>query len=234
MCFGPKSFLVVSDPVITRHLLRENNRCGLGEGEGASARRGEYALPGLPALPCSAPARGGRLRSATPSPASPCPAIWFGSHAPRDTLAAALRAYDKGALAVVLEDIMGKGLIPADPVTWASRRRAIAPAFHKLYLERMVRRRARPRQHSEARLSPSPRDGWSCALLCGGRRRRVPPPFPPGGPWPLRLHVPGQWRSLLDCGLTATDCPHAHTAAAPACGWLAGVRVRRLRQPPRR
>lgn len=33
---------------------------------------------------------------------------------------------------------MGKGLIPADPVTWAKRRRAIAPGFHKLYLERMV------------------------------------------------------------------------------------------------
>jgi len=73
MCFGPKSFLVVSDPVVTRRILRENNR-----------------------------------------------------------------AYDKGALAVVLEDIMGKGLIPADPETWAKRRRAIAPAFHKLYLERMV------------------------------------------------------------------------------------------------
>jgi len=33
---------------------------------------------------------------------------------------------------------MGKGLIPADPETWAKRRRAITPAFHKLYLERMV------------------------------------------------------------------------------------------------
>ena len=33
---------------------------------------------------------------------------------------------------------MGKGLIPADPETWAKRRRAIAPGFHKLYLERMV------------------------------------------------------------------------------------------------
>lgn len=73
MCFGPKSFMVVSDPVVVRHLLRENNR-----------------------------------------------------------------NYDKGQLAVVLEDIMGKGLIPADPVTWAKRRRAITPAFHRLYLERMV------------------------------------------------------------------------------------------------
>ena len=73
MCFGPKSFMVVNDPVVARHILRENSK-----------------------------------------------------------------NYDKGALALVLEDIMGKGLIPADPITWAKRRRAIAPGFHKLYLERMV------------------------------------------------------------------------------------------------
>jgi hypothetical protein len=73
MCFGPKSFMVVNDPVVARHILRENDG-----------------------------------------------------------------NYDKGALALVLEDIMGKGLIPADPETWAKRRRAIAPGFHKLYLERMV------------------------------------------------------------------------------------------------
>ena len=46
--------------------------------------------------------------------------------------------YDKGALSLVLEDIMGKGLIPADYETWKNRRRAIAPGFHKLYLTRMV------------------------------------------------------------------------------------------------
>jgi len=73
MCFGPKSFMVVNDPVVARHILRENDQ-----------------------------------------------------------------NYDKGALALVLEDIMGKGLIPADPETWAKRRRAIAPGFHKLYLARMV------------------------------------------------------------------------------------------------
>ena len=73
MCFGPKSFMVVNDPVIARHILREN--------EGS---------------------------------------------------------YDKGALSLVLEDIMGKGLIPADKETWFKRRRAIAPGFHKLYLQRMV------------------------------------------------------------------------------------------------
>lgn len=34
---------------------------------------------------------------------------------------------------------MGKGLIPADLETWKPRRRAIVPAFHKAYLEAMVR-----------------------------------------------------------------------------------------------
>jgi len=73
MCFGPKSFMVVNDPVVARHILRDNND-----------------------------------------------------------------NYDKGALSLVLEDIMGKGLIPADKETWSKRRRAIAPGFHKLYLRRMV------------------------------------------------------------------------------------------------
>jgi len=43
--------------------------------------------------------------------------------------------YTKGILSEVLEPIMGKGLIPADPQTWRSRRRAIVPGFHKKWLE---------------------------------------------------------------------------------------------------
>ena len=54
LSFGPKSFLVVSDPVMARHILRERT--------------------------------------------------------PND--------YDKGMLAEILDPIMGKGLIPADPETW--------------------------------------------------------------------------------------------------------------------
>lgn len=73
LCFGPKSFLVISDPVQAKHILREANSC-----------------------------------------------------------------YDKGILAEILKPIMGKGLIPADPITWKTRRRAIAPAFHKAWLEHMV------------------------------------------------------------------------------------------------
>jgi cytochrome P450 len=74
LSFGPKSFLVVSDPVMARHVLKES------------------------------------------SPEQYC----------------------KGMLADILEPIMGKGLIPADPATWKVRRRAIVPGFHKRWLNRMV------------------------------------------------------------------------------------------------
>jgi cytochrome P450 len=74
LAFGPKAFVVISDPIIARHVLREN-----------------------------------------------------------------AFSYDKGVLAEILEPIMGKGLIPADLDTWKLRRRAITPAFHKLYLEAMVK-----------------------------------------------------------------------------------------------
>eukprot|EP00904_Undaria_pinnatifida_P013190 jgi/Undpi1/9000/HiC_scaffold_26.g11461.m1 len=73
LCFGPKSFIVISDPVMIRHVLRDN-----------------------------------------------------------------AKAYDKGILAEILEPIMGKGLIPADPATWKVRRRAIVPGFHKAWLNAMI------------------------------------------------------------------------------------------------
>ncbi|KAM7505020.1 hypothetical protein LguiB_003924 [Lonicera macranthoides] len=93
LAFGPKAFVVVSDPIVARHILREN-----------------------------------------------------------------AFSYDKGVLADILEPIMGKGLIPADLDTWKLRRRGhpelqqwvaavgcgtvvvvIAPGFHSLYLETMVK-----------------------------------------------------------------------------------------------
>lgn len=73
LCFGPKSFMVVSDPVMVRHMLREN-----------------------------------------------------------------IFNYDKGVLGEVLEDVMGKGLIPADFETWKVRRKAIVPGFHKSWLNFQV------------------------------------------------------------------------------------------------
>ncbi|XWS36793.1 hypothetical protein CRYUN_Cryun20dG0116500 [Craigia yunnanensis] len=74
LAFGPKAFVVVSDPIVARHILREN-----------------------------------------------------------------AFSFDKGVLADILEPIMGKGLIPADLDTWKQRRRVIAPGFHALYLEAMVK-----------------------------------------------------------------------------------------------
>ncbi|KAJ1419557.1 cytochrome P450 [Ochromonadaceae sp. CCMP2298] len=73
LAFGPKSFIVVSDPVMAKHILKENSL-----------------------------------------------------------------KYDKGILADILEPIMGKGLIPADPATWKIRRRAIVPGFHKAWLNAMM------------------------------------------------------------------------------------------------
>jgi len=73
LCFGPKSFLVISDPIQAKHVLSTANA-----------------------------------------------------------------NYDKGVLAEILEPIMGKGLIPADPETWSVRRRQIVPAFHRAWLEHMV------------------------------------------------------------------------------------------------
>lgn len=46
--------------------------------------------------------------------------------------------YDKGILAEILEEVMGKGLIPADYDTWKIRRRAIVPAFHAKWLRFQV------------------------------------------------------------------------------------------------
>ena len=73
LAFGPKSFIVISDPIMAKHILKDypNN-------------------------------------------------------------------YDKGILAEILEPVMGKGLIPADPETWKVRRKAIVPGFHKAWLNAMV------------------------------------------------------------------------------------------------
>lgn len=73
LAFGPKSFIVISDPIIAKHILKDSS----------------------------------------PN-------------------------YDKGILAEILEPVMGKGLIPADPETWKVRRKAIVPGFHKSWLNAMV------------------------------------------------------------------------------------------------
>ena len=46
--------------------------------------------------------------------------------------------YDKGVFAEILEPIMGKGLIPADPITWGILKRQIAQGFHKNWLNHRI------------------------------------------------------------------------------------------------
>lgn len=46
--------------------------------------------------------------------------------------------YDKGLLTEVLDEIMGTGLIPAPFPIWRRRRKEIAPAFHRAWIQRMV------------------------------------------------------------------------------------------------
>jgi len=80
--------------------------------------------------------------------------------------------YDKGVLAEILEPIMGKGLIPADLETWKPRRRAIVPAFHKAYLQAMVRMFCSCTQRSVEKFDSLTADG--------GVNTTLPPP--PGLP----------------------------------------------------
>ncbi|KAL6137122.1 hypothetical protein ACLB2K_062417 [Fragaria x ananassa] len=88
LAFGPKAFVVVADPIVARHILREN-----------AFATYIFVLSNY---------------------------FWI------QTLAS-------GVLADILEPIMGKGLIPADLETWKQRRRVIAPGFHAVYLEAMVK-----------------------------------------------------------------------------------------------
>ena len=94
LLFGPKSFIVISDPIIAKHILRDN-----------------------------------------------------------------AKAYDKGLLAEILEPIMGKGLIPADPETWKVRRRAIVPGFHKAWYNEMIKTFANCNRPLFDKLSNAAKDG---------------------------------------------------------------------------
>lgn len=69
------------------------------------------------------------------------------------------KAYDKGVLAEILEPIMGKGLIPADPETWKVRRRAIVPGFHKAWYNAMCRTFVKCNGPLAAKLEAASKDG---------------------------------------------------------------------------
>jgi len=94
LCFGPKSFMVVSDPEIVRHIMKDN-----------------------------------------------------------------VFNYDKGVLGEVLEDVMGKGLIPADFETWKVRRKAIVPGFHQKWLDFQLSEFGRAGQLLVKSLHQSAKDG---------------------------------------------------------------------------
>jgi len=59
-------------------------------------------------------------------------------HAIKHVLKESPNDFDKGLLSEILEPILGKGLIPADPETWRQRRPVIQPGFHMRWLERMT------------------------------------------------------------------------------------------------
>ena len=67
---------------------------------------------------------------------------------------------------------MGKGLIPADLETWKPRRRAIVPAFHKAYIEAMIKMFGRCTEVAVQKLDAIAASGQvsaitpSCPSLC--------------------------------------------------------------------
>ncbi|KAK2969346.1 hypothetical protein RJ640_027588 [Escallonia rubra] len=98
LAFGPKAFVVVSDPIVARHILREN---------AFSYDKNEIHMYEVYDVPSE--------------------------------FRHVVLGWIQGVLADILEPIMGKGLIPADLNTWKQRRRVVAPGFHALYLEAMVK-----------------------------------------------------------------------------------------------
>lgn len=106
--------------------------------------------------------------------------------------------YDKGVLAEILEPIMGKGLIPADLETWKPRRRAIVPAFHKAYLEAMVKMFGRCTEVAVEKLDALASSGHvshACDQLLQLYQNL---PLPQGTPWG---HAPDAWVShQCSCG----------------------------------
>ena len=122
LVFGPKAFIVVSDPVVAR-------RCG---GRGALAGR-RWPLPAIGIGRCGRPARTriSPVRCPPETPAfRPLPTTTTTATATaprhrrrqvRHLLRDNAMNYDKGVLAEILEPIMGKGLIPADLETWKAR-----------------------------------------------------------------------------------------------------------------
>lgn len=152
LAFGPKAFLVVSDPAIARSVSQSVSQSRKGRGVRSLSRaREDQAHTGK-------------------TTADPC----------RYILKENSFNYDKGVLAEILEPIMGKGLIPADLETWKVRRRAIVPGFHKSYLNAMVKMFGRCTEETIRKLNEAvEKDGRPVVDMetevCVGHR---PPPDP--------------------------------------------------------
>lgn len=112
LSFGPKQFVIVSDPEMTKHVSTAQCRACRASHIGCAwpARAGCKAPPAPPLL-CR---RRRRWLLAMPTPAS---------HAPPQILLHNAANYSKGLLSEILDFVMGQGLIPADGEVWKVRRR---------------------------------------------------------------------------------------------------------------
>ncbi|KAE9448033.1 hypothetical protein C3L33_20060, partial [Rhododendron williamsianum] len=116
LTFGPKSFLIVSDPSIAKHILRDNSK-SYSKVKQASCHFFDissflffsYSLMYFTTMN-----------------------LLLFSNRPVQLLDL------QGILAEILEFVMGKGLIPADGEIWRVRRRAIVPALHQKYVAAMI------------------------------------------------------------------------------------------------
>ena len=152
LAFGPKVFMVLSDPVIVRrvHIIHS------GSHTTASARRPpilkDFCRPAFVSVRARLAGfnlRPRRLSTPLLTPFNSTPTslrvdgIGIESRIAlvvvvREVLKEKPFAFSKGVLAEILEPIMGQGLIPAPYAVWKNRRRQLVPGFHKAWLDHMV------------------------------------------------------------------------------------------------
>lgn len=129
LAFGPKAFVVVSDPIVARHILRENtfsyDKVCLGlHGSFHDFLEPSIACNEFFALNCRFWTL---VCDVHPLSRLCCCGLTatFGFQAWLNCLGFPFAGRNQGVLADILEPIMGKGLIPADLETWKVRRRGL-------------------------------------------------------------------------------------------------------------
>jgi hypothetical protein len=125
LAFGPKAFVVISDPIIARYILKENTFGYDKVGATAPLMRhfGSNVLTSVfPVFRWSLSIH--HVTDARPGGLRPAPKRYS------DWRSDSGRCWwtVQGVLADILEPIMGKGLIPADLETWKGRRRGKTPS----------------------------------------------------------------------------------------------------------